>query len=269
MNSIGIEITKNEIKVGLVGNGDKPELLSVAFMPVLKTLSETLSGIADLAKELLEAASLSVDDISFAGVSIDAPVVGTVAYGSVFGDEADFSALKSFLPVKDVRVIKTQNALAIAEEVLTYGKGYSFAYITLDETIGFGLLIDGKPYTGANGLAADIAHTTVQRGGKKCTCGNNGCFEAYASLSAFESEPRDEYVSYLACGITNVMNLFQPNVIVVGGKVMEIGGDELLREFGETVHAEQYARNSVNKTLLALPSAGPNAAVIGAALYEN
>jgi len=62
------------------------------------------------------------------------------------------------------------------------------------------------------------------------------------------------------------MNLFQPNVIVVGGRVAELGGDELLKEFSELVHKEQYARNSVNKTLIALPTAGPDAAVIGAAL---
>lgn len=138
----------------------------------------------------------------------------------------------------------------------------------LDEKVGFGLLIGGKPYIGANGLAADIAHTTVQRGGKKCACGNCGCFEAYVSLDEYLNKSKDhaQYVSYLACGITNVMNLFQPNVIVVGGRVAEFGGDELLKEFSEFVHKEQYARNSVNKTLIALPTAGPDAAVIGAAL---
>lgn len=253
MNSIGIEIAKNEVKVGLVKYEEKAELISVAFMPVMKTLSETLSGAADLAKDLIAKASLEIGDIAYAGVATDDAT-------------ADFSELTKFLPVKEVKVIKTANALALAEETVTYGRGYSFAYVSLDETIGFGLLIDGKPYVGGNGLAADIAHTTVQRGGKKCACGNSGCFEAYASLAAYEEGNRDEYVSYLACGITNVMNLFQPNVIVIGGKVAEIGGEALLEEFGAIVHKEQYARNSENKTLLSLPSVGPNGAVIGAAL---
>lgn len=253
MYSIGIEIAKNEVKVGLVKCEEKAELISVSFMPIMKTLSETLSGIADLAKDLIAKASLSIEDIAYAGIA-------------TYDVCADYSALTTFIAVKDIKVIKTANALALAEETLTYGRGYSFAYVSLDETIGFGLLIDGKPYVGANGLAADIAHTTVQRGGKKCACGNDGCFEAYASLSAFEEGNRDEYVSYLACGITNVMNLFQPNVIVIGGKVAEIGGEALLEEFGAIVHKEQYARNSENKTLLALPTVGSNGAVIGAAL---
>ena len=90
----------------------------------------------------------------------------------------------------------------------------------------------------------------------------------YVSLDEYLNKSKDhaQYVSYLACGITNVMNLFQPNVIVVGGRVAELGGDELLKEFSELVHKEQYARKSVNKTLIALPTAGPDAAVIGAAL---
>ena len=168
--------------------------------------------------------------------------------------------------MKKVYCAKRTNAKAVAEETVTYGRGYSFAYVELNEKIGFGLTIGGKPYVGSGGQTSDIAHTTIVHAGKKCRCGNAGCFEAYCNLSAFATTERGEYESLLACAITNVMNLFQPNVIVVGGEVAERGGDELLEAFGAIVHTENYARNSDHKTLLALPTLGANAALIGAAL---
>ena len=267
MYSIGIEIAAKEIRVGLVKVDEKPELEKVTFGVVGASFDDTLKAAAELAKGLIADASLSAADIAYAGIAIEGAVVGTTVYGSAFGDKVDLSGFAKYLPV-EVRGIKAANALAIAEETLTYGKGYSFAYITLNEKVGFGLLIDGVPFVGGNGLASDIAHTTVYRGGKECTCGNKGCFEAYCGLAAYEEGNYDEYASFLASGITNVMNLFQPNVIVVGGKVPELVGEKILDDIGTIVKSENYARNSVNKTLVALPTVGANAAVIGAALAK-
>ena len=270
MNSIGIEISKNGITVGAVRYDRRAELLGKTFSPILDSAENTLRTAAEAAVSLLNEVSLTADDIDYVGVTVDSAVKDNIAYDSVLGKKTDLSAILKYLPVKKLVSVKRANALAICEQIQTYGALYSIAYVELDEKVGFGLLIGGKPYIGANGLAADIAHTTVQRGGKKCACGNCGCFEAYVSLDEYLNKSKDhaQYVSYLACGITNVMNLFQPNVIVVGGRVAELGGDELLKEFSELVHKEQYARNSVNKTLIALPTAGPDAAVIGAALAE-
>ena len=267
MYSIGIEIAAKELKVGLIKGGDKPELLNVTFGVVGADFDATLKNAAELAKGLLSDASLTVSDIAFAGIAVEASVCGTVVYGSAFGDKVDLADFAKYLPVK-VRGVKTANALALCEEALTYGKGYSLAYITLNEKIGFGLLIDGVPFGGGNGLASEIAHTTVFRGGRECTCGNKGCFEAYCGLRAFENNDYDEYSSFLASGITNVMNLFQPNVIIVGGKVAETVGEKILDDISTIVKSENYARNSVNKTLVALPTIVSNAAVIGAALAK-
>ena len=259
MYSIGIEISKKEIRAGLVKLGDKPMLESVTFAAKEE---DKIKTIAELCLKLVNDANLKVSDIEYVGIAAGDKLVGTKC--GCCG--TDFINVKNYFPVKEVLATKKTIAKAISEETLTYGRGYSFAYVDLGEKIGFGLTIGGKPYVGSGGQTSDIAHTTIVHDGKQCRCGNKGCFEAYCNLEAFENTDRKEYESLLACGITNVMNLFQPNVIVLGGEVTELGGDALLEAFGAIVHTENYARNSDHKTLLALPTIGQNAALLGAAL---
>lgn len=259
MFSIGIEISKKEIRAGLVNLSDKPSLEAVTFAASGENKIEIIS---ELCKTLIADANLTVDDIAYVGVAAGDKLVGTKC--GCCG--TDFEEIKKYFPVKKILAVKKTAAKAVAEETLTYGRGYSFAYIDLNEKIGFGLTIGGKPYVGSGGQTSDIAHTTIVHAGKLCRCGNHGCFEAYCNLEAFENTDRKEFESLLACGVTNVMNLFQPNVIVLGGEVADRGGDELLEAFGAIVHTENYARNSEHKTLLALPTIGQNAALLGAAL---
>ncbi len=259
MYSIGIELSKNEFRAGLVKLGDKVSIEAIASAAKGE---DKLATIAELCSKLVADANLSPDDIEYVGIAAGDKLVGTKCSGC----NLDFTDLVKYFPVKKVLTVRKTNAKAIAEETLTYKRGYSFAYIDLNETIGFGLLIDGKPYVGGNGLASNVAHTTIMHGGKKCSCGNLGCFEAHCNLEAFQNTDRDEYVSLLACGITNVMNLFQPNVIVVGGEVAKAGNEEMFAAFSKIVSTENYARNSEHKTLLAFPTVGENAAILGAAL---
>ena len=56
--------------------------------------------------------------------------------------------------------------------------------ITLGTGVGGGIIIGGKIYTGFNFCGAELGHTVIEYGGRPCTCGRNGCFEAYSSATA-------------------------------------------------------------------------------------
>ena len=74
---------------------------------------------------------------------------------------------------------------ALAEHRYGAGRPYShFVYMTLSTGIGGGLILDGKPYTGAGGYAGEVGHVTIDRSGPVCGCGNVGCLEALASGTA-------------------------------------------------------------------------------------
>ena len=59
-----------------------------------------------------------------------------------------------------------------------------FILITLGTGVGSGVIINGKIFHGFNGAAAELGHITLVSGGKKCTCGKEGCLESYASATA-------------------------------------------------------------------------------------
>lgn len=74
----------------------------------------------------------------------------------------------------------------------------------------------------------------------------------------------DMYISYLACGITNMINIFQPEVLLIGGGVCN-EKDYLLKPLTEIVNANQYTRNQAVKTEIKIAALGNDAGIVGAA----
>lgn len=176
--------------------------------------------------------------------------------------------------------------------------------ITLGTGVGSGIIIDKKIYQGFNFAGGEIGHMVIEKDGVLCGCGRKGCFEAYASATglirmtseamdnnkqsimwdmsrnkavdgrlAFDAmrkgdisakEVVDKYIDYLACGITNVINIFQPDVVCVGGGVCN-EGEALMNPVKEIVGKDVYSRDSKNNTKLVVASLGNNAGIIGAA----
>ncbi|MRR07818.1 MAG: ROK family protein [Deltaproteobacteria bacterium] len=82
-------------------------------------------------------------------------------------------------------VVNDVNAFAFAESVFGAGRDYrSFLMVTLGTGVGGGLILDGKVWTGTDGVAGEFGHMTVEPEGRPCPCGNRGCLEQYASASA-------------------------------------------------------------------------------------
>ncbi len=132
------------------------------------------------------------------------------------------------------------NCAALAEAWFGAGKFVKhFLYITVSTGIGGGIIIDKKLYRGAIGAAGEFGHMIIDSENKyQCACGNHGCLEALASgtaikkitgmdaiaahLAAHQGDKKakkalDEVAHYLAIGIANLVNIFNPEMIVIGG----------------------------------------------------
>ena len=120
--------------------------------------------------------------------------------------------------------------------------GKRFLYVTVSTGIGVGLVLDGKLYRGVDGAHPEIGHHVIDPSGPACFCGANGCWESLASgpalartggknsaqevcASAERGEPaackaveREGY--YLGLGLANLVTLFIPDIITLGGGVM-------------------------------------------------
>ena len=182
--------------------------------------------------------------------------------------------------------------------------------ITLGTGVGGGAVLDGKLYTGFNYAGMEVGHFVIEHGGRLCTCGRRGCFEAYCSATALirrtrelmEANPHsllwsmvegdldkvdgripfdgagrgdstalqiiDEYVSYLGCGVTSLVNLFQPEVFCIGGGP-SAQGENLIGPVREILQREDYARNQTHRTKLVRALLGNDAGLIGAALLPR
>jgi len=136
------------------------------------------------------------------------------------------------------------NAAALAEAYFGAGKkARHFIYITISTGIGGGIIIDRKIYRGAIGAAGEFGHMIIDSKGFTCGCGNVGCFEALASgtaikkragmdaiaveLAARQGDKKaikviEETAHYLAIGIANLVNIFNPEMVILGGGVSKM-----------------------------------------------
>ncbi|MFN8473994.1 MAG: ROK family protein [Anaerolineae bacterium] len=155
------------------------------------------------------------------------------------------------------------NAAALAEHRFGAGRGRpSLLYLTVSTGVGGGLVLDGRIFEGAHGLAGEIGHMLVAPGGPPCPCGRRGCLEAVAAGPAIaraavarlaaNPEPRsalrglpsltarnvaeaaaggddiarevlDEAFGYLGLGVANAAVLLDPGCVVLGGGVTRMG----------------------------------------------
>lgn len=178
----------------------------------------------------------------------------------------------------------------------------NLAYIKVGTGIGAGLLLDGQIYRGATGCAGEIGHITIDENGPLCTCGNRGCLEAIAGGGAIARKATEavklgqrtqlselanngqisvedvmnaarhgdhlaqritaEAGMHLGTAIANVVNLFNPSMVVIGGSVGQIG-DLLLEPIRLTVQRRSLLVASRN-VRIAAALLGRNSCAIGA-----
>lgn len=244
-------------------------------------------GLADclfaLSERLAAAAGTQISRISGVGVGcpgvIDA-VDGTVVRANNLG-LFDYP-LKSLLKerVAEVRVCNDGNAAALGEAYYGAGRGYkNSVLITLGTGVGGGIIIDGKLFSGNRSAGAEIGHMVIKEGGKLCSCGRRGCFEAYCSARALAGLTRsrmrrdplspmwreynlrtadgetafkyagtdpsaakvvETYIGHLVCGIANLANIFRPEAVILGGGV-SAQGERLERLVRERIKKEIFA----------------------------
>lgn len=159
--------------------------------------------------------------------------------------------------------------------------------------VGAAVVADGRPYRGATSSAGEWGHTTLAVGGRLCRCGSRGCLEAYvgaeallgrwkaapegvseesalaALLAAADDDPAAgallaEAAQYLGAGIADLINLFNPQRIVIGGWAGLLLGPRLLPEVRQ-VAAAYALRHPCAQTSIELGRLGADAVTVGAA----
>ncbi len=312
MYYLGIDLGGTNIAAGIVN--EQMELVYKTSIPTnAKSGAETvIQRMAEVANKVMEGAKVSVDEVKSIGIgspgSID-PERGMVIYANNldFYDLPMAEMLGEYFPGKPIYVENDANVAAWAEAKCGAAAGVRDSVtITLGTGVGGGMVIIGKLYSGFNHAGAEMGHIVIKEGGRPCTCGRKGCWEAYASvtglikttqehmeanldsmmwkiagsldkvngLTSFDAmrkgdeEAKKVVDEYLHSVATGLVDIIN----VLQPEVLCIGGgiskegDYLLKPIKEHAEREMYARYNKVRTEIRIAKLGNDAGIIGAAL---
>lgn len=305
---IGIDLGGTNIAVGAVSDDSK--LLKKASLPTLagRSYKEIAADMAALCREV-SADNGGIEAVKAIGIgspgAVDSKNGVVVFAGNLSLKNAPLAEeVKKYFNIP-VHMENDANAAAYGEYIACNVDADSFIFITLGTGVGGGIIINKKIYSGFNGIGAEIGHMTLEMNGKECNCGNKGCYEKYASVTAlieqtqhaaeknpdsimnewikenghvsgrtaFECalkgdsaaiEVRDTYIKYVAEGIVSVVNIFQPELVVIGGGISK-EGDTLLNPIKEFVAKREFNKY-MPKTDIQIAQLFNDAGIIGAAM---
>lgn len=225
----------------LIGSG---EVLAEASQPTPvggDAVIETLVGVIKAVR------SHSAEEVVTIGVGVPGLVTpnGSLRYAPHLFGVVEV-ALQDVLQQRvgqPVTVINDNTAAAWAEHCVGSGVGYAdMVYVGLGTGIGGAVIANGTLIEGRHGFAGEVGHMTIDRNGEVCVCGRRGCWELYASGSGLarlagragetvteagrngDSRALDvlgRFASDVAIGLADLVNIFDPACIVIGGGVLD------------------------------------------------
>ncbi|MCV0392963.1 MAG: ROK family protein [Nitrosopumilus sp.] len=180
------------------------------------------------------------------------------------------------------------NCFTIAESNMGSAKGFGLVFgVIMGTGIGGGIVFNGNLHTGPTNIAGEWGHHTLHRNGNACYCGKNGCVETYISGPSLENQWtkltgksltlteilgnidddvgrkwKNEFLENFGYGLANVIDILDPDVIVLGGGLSNI--DFLYTEGKESVYSKVFS-DSIETPILK-NKLGDSAGVFGACL---
>jgi glucokinase len=187
---VGIDLGGTNVRMGLVrGDGS---VRARTKSPVTHD-RRLLQSIMEIVESFVSSEGLRVRDL--AGIGIAAPGIIDVEKGIVV-KTPQYPEWKN-LPLRGimsrglgrpVEVENDANAYAIGEAWTGAGKDFSsFVLFTLGTGVGGGIILDGKIWRGAMGMAGEVGHINVEPDGIPCNCGSRGCLERYSSATGIKA----------------------------------------------------------------------------------
>ena len=248
-------------------------------------------------EELIAEQGIAVERVWGVGLALPGPV------RSPKGEQAGASTVENWVrdPVRDLlerelrlSVLVENDATAAAIGEYWYAahrtaRGFFYLYFGLG--LGGGMIHEGQPYRGFAGNAIEIGHVPVQRDGPLCQCGGRGCLELYASQKSLlatlrkaklnissesdlddlleQCEPHlvawlDRAAEYLAIALVGVENLFDPEAIVLGGRLPVTLLEALISRLERLISPLRMTQKSYRPPLVCA-EIGVDAAALGAA----
>jgi predicted NBD/HSP70 family sugar kinase len=292
--ALGVDFGHRHVRVAVADLSSTVLAERFVEMDVDDVPEEALDAAAELAAEVLAEAGIARSRVIGTGMALSAPidrhkgVVGSTVLPSWAGIQAG-EELSRRLEVP-VELDNDANLGALAEVSFGAGRGLAdIVYVMMSSGLGAGLVLGGRLYHGASGIAGELGHIQAQPEGAMCRCGSRGCLETVASTGALLSLLRPTHGSDLTLhglldlvaegdlaalrvvndagravgrAVADLCNYLNPAAIVVGGDLSP-AGDPLLDGVREEI--DRYAlRGAAQAVEVRAGVLGERAEVLGA-----
>ena len=298
---IGIDLGGSHIAIGIVDRNGKilekveKKLRGVDTKELKKIIINTIIENIDKFSKDYEITEVG---IAIPGTVTESEVIKSVNLGLKNYKIIEELKEKINLPI---RIRNDAKCAAIAES--TYGslKNYKrILFLTLGTGIGGAVIIDNKLLNTGELPGCEIGHMVIEKNGIECNCGKKGCFEKYASMKVFKNNLRKaldldenfsgkellalinnttkedknykiinkvkrEFIENLAIGISNLVNIFEPEAIGIGGSFVYFS-DVLLDELKEELIGGNLLFNKRKEINIQTAVLGNEAGIIGSVL---
>ena len=294
---IGIDLGGSHIAIGIINNKGyivekfEKRLLSKEKKDIKNSIEQyILKNVKEFSNKY------KVTEI---GIAVPGTVIENKIIKSVNLNVKDYNLIENLR--KEIKIpIKIRNdakCAALAENKLGALKDDNRSiFLTLGTGIGGAVIINNELLNTGNVPGCEFGHIIIQKDGIKCNCGKNGCFERYASMKALKTElrkvlgldestrgqelldiirknPNDDkikpiienYIEYLSIGISNLINIFEPEAVGIGGSFVYFS-DVLLENLKANIQKKQYLFNKRENLIIVPAALGNDAGIIGSVI---
>lgn len=294
---LGLDIGGTKLAAGVVDGTGAVHSFVITASRADEGPESTLVRLFELGRQAIAESGLAWDAIQAVGIGSGGPLDAErgilIAPPHLPGwRDVHVGELATRAYQRPVTLENDATAAAAGEHRWGAGAGVrNMVYLTISTGVGGGVVIDGSLYRGSMGNGGELGHVTIDWHGRLCRgCGRRGCLEAYVSgtsiaeraqeaglgyltaedvaAAALAGEPGakavwGETVEALACGVTSIVNLFEPELVVIGGGVSR-SGEQLIGPVRQRVRASTM-KPAGEKADIVASAFGDRVGVVGAA----
>ncbi len=293
---VGVNIGSSEIQMGIVNEQnqiiDSKKYPTNPKRPAREIIEETAGHIL----KLLAENNIPLEQCVGVGVGVPGTIdrrKGAVVYSNNirWEDVQLTKTLGEVIPCP-VRIANDADCAALGEAVAGAGKNFSdVVMFTLGNGVGGGIILNGEIFEGGIMGGSEVGHQVIRVHGRLCTCGRKGCLEAYVSVPALLKaaaqvagremtldeifslaknenvemmEVVEQYTLMLGQGIVNIVNMFRPQLILLGG-AMSAYAKDFIEPLTDILKEDCFGGVHAPIPKISIAELGSNAGMIGAA----
>lgn len=301
---IGIDIGGSHIGIGLVNekNGEiiYKDDIEISLVNEENAGDILINSIDELILKLLNKNSISILDVEVIGIASPGLVNNTTIIKATNLNLKNYNIVEKLNKSYKIPIQLRNDAKCAALAEKSYGslKQYNNAvFITLGTGIGGAVFFNGELLRTKNSDAFEIGHMVIDKSGDKCSCGRNGCFETFASMKKLKADIKNrldlqnnptgieleqilenektyakiedivnEYIENLSIGIVNLVNIFEPEAISIGGSFAYYE-KHMMNKLIYEIENNQNRFNDTNSIVFKTATYKNDAGIIGATIY--